>query len=87
MYLLDTNVVSECRRIKPHGGVLAWLHTVADADLHICAVTIGEIQADIEITREWDAAKPDESRLGSTKLPRPTMCCRWTPAPSAAERA
>jgi toxin FitB len=59
MYLLDTNVVSECRRIKPHGGVLAWLHAVADADLHICAVTIGEIQAGIEITRERDAAKAD----------------------------
>ncbi|MEI8299800.1 MAG: VapC toxin family PIN domain ribonuclease, partial [Pseudomonadota bacterium] len=29
MYLLDTNVVSEVRRAKPHGGVLSWLHGVA----------------------------------------------------------
>ncbi len=60
MYLLDTNVVSELRRPRPHGAVVAWLASVADADLHVCAVTIGEIQAGIEITREQDAAKADE---------------------------
>jgi len=60
MYLLDTNVVSELRRAKPHGGVLAWLKSVADADLYLSAVTIGEIQAGIEITREQDAAKAAE---------------------------
>ncbi|HAV73716.1 MAG TPA: VapC toxin family PIN domain ribonuclease, partial [Limnobacter sp.] len=24
MYLLDTNVISELRKAKPHGAVLAW---------------------------------------------------------------
>lgn len=60
MYLLDTNVVSELRRLRPHGAVLAWLEGVADADLHLSAVTIGEIQAGIEMTREQDAAKAAE---------------------------
>ena len=60
MYLLDTNVVSELRRPKPHGAVLQWIEGVADADLHLSAVTIGEIQAGIEITREQDAPKADE---------------------------
>jgi len=60
MYLLDTNVVSELRRIRPHGAVLAWLETIADADLHLCAVTIGEIQSGIELTREQDASKAGE---------------------------
>lgn len=54
MYLLDTNVVSELRRAKPHGAVLAWLDGVPDTDIHVSAVTIGEIQAGIEITREQD---------------------------------
>jgi predicted nucleic acid-binding protein len=54
MYLLDTNVVSELRRARPHGAVLAWLQSVKDEDLHLCAATIGEIQAGIEITREQD---------------------------------
>jgi toxin FitB len=53
-FLLDMNVVSELRRPRPHGGVLAWLETVADADLHLASVTIGEIQAGIELSREQD---------------------------------
>ncbi|HEX5801584.1 MAG TPA: type II toxin-antitoxin system VapC family toxin [Azospira sp.] len=60
MYLLDTNVVSELRKPRPHGAVVQWLNEVADADLHISAVTIGEIQAGIELTREQDAAKAAE---------------------------
>jgi predicted nucleic acid-binding protein len=57
MYLLDTNVVSELRRTRPHGGVLAWLQGVDDRDLYLSAVTIGEIQAGIEITRDQDPDK------------------------------
>ncbi|MFM2067417.1 MAG: hypothetical protein RLZZ584_2326 [Pseudomonadota bacterium] len=57
MYLLDTNVVSELRKPRPHGAVVQWIQATADADLHISAVTIGEIQAGIELTREQDEAK------------------------------
>ncbi|EKE78757.1 MULTISPECIES: type II toxin-antitoxin system VapC family toxin [Oceanibaculum] len=60
MYLLDTNILSELRRPKPHGAVLAWLEGVADTDLYLSAVTVGEIQAGIEITRRQDAAKAAE---------------------------
>lgn len=60
MYLLDTNVVSELRRVKPHGAVIAWLQGLSDSDLHISAVTIGEIQTGIEITRQNDVNKADE---------------------------
>ncbi|MBV8605531.1 MAG: type II toxin-antitoxin system VapC family toxin [Pelomonas sp.] len=60
MYLLDTNVVSELRKRKPHGAVLAWLQGVDDAKLFVSAVTLGEIQAGIEMTREQDAAKAAE---------------------------
>lgn len=60
MYLLDTNIVSELRRPGPHGAVVAWLERTRDAQLHLSAVTIGEIQAGIEITREQDSAKAEE---------------------------
>ncbi len=60
MYLLDTNVVSELRKPRPHGAVVAWLLATADADLHMSAVTLGEIQAGIELTREQDPAKASE---------------------------
>lgn len=60
MYLLDTNVVSELRETRPHGAVLAWINSVADTDLHLSAVTIGEIQAGIELTRAQDKARAAE---------------------------
>ena len=60
MYLLDTNVVSELRKPRPHGAVLAWLNSTEDAHLHLATVTLGEIQAGIELTREQDVEKAKE---------------------------
>jgi toxin FitB len=60
MYLLDTNVVSELRRPKPHGAVVAWVEAREDAQLFVSAVTIGEIQAGIELTRDRYAEKAKE---------------------------
>ena len=59
-FLLDTNVVSELRKPRPHGAVLAWLQEVSDADLHLASVTIREIQPGVELTREQDPAKAAE---------------------------
>jgi predicted nucleic acid-binding protein len=59
-FLLDTNVVSELRKPRPHGAVLAWVGGLPDDQIHLSAVTIGEIQAGIEITRAQDAAKASE---------------------------
>lgn len=60
MYLLDTNVVSELRKQRPHGAVVEWLKSVDDISLHLATVTLGEIQAGIELTREQDAEKAKE---------------------------
>ena len=60
MYLLDTNVVSELRKQRPHGAVVSWLESLDDAQLHLSAVTLGEIQAGIEITRAQDTEKAKE---------------------------
>ena len=57
MYLLDTKVVSELRRPKPHGAVLAWLASVDEKDLYLSSFSLGEIQRGIEITRQQDATK------------------------------
>ena len=52
-YLLDTNVVSEeLHKQRPHGAVVAWLQARDDAQLYVSAVTLGEIQTGIELTRE-----------------------------------
>ena len=60
MFLLDTNVVSELRRPRPHNAVLQWIADVPEDQLFLSAVTIGEIQAGIEITREQDLSKARE---------------------------
>jgi predicted nucleic acid-binding protein len=60
MYLLDTNVVSELRRPRPHQAVLNWIADVPADRLFLSAVTVGEIQAGIGITRQQDVAKAGE---------------------------
>lgn len=57
MYLLDTNVISELRKRKPHGAVLAWHDAYEHMPMYISAVSVGEIQTGIERTREQDEAK------------------------------
>jgi len=57
MYLLDTNVISELRRIKPHGAVAAWFGSIRKDLVKIPAAVIGEIQAGIETTRTQDKTK------------------------------
>ncbi len=59
-YLLDTNVVSELRKPRPHGAVVAWLTSQSEEQLYISAVTLGELQSGIELTRRQDAAKANE---------------------------
>ena len=60
MYLLDTNIISELRKPRPHGAVVAWLQARDDAELYVSVVTLAEIQAGIELTRDQDPAKARE---------------------------
>ncbi len=68
MFLLDTNVVSELRRTRPHGAVLAWLQPIPSNALHVSAVSVGEIQSGIEITRGRDAKKAAEIEVWLEKV-------------------
>lgn len=83
MYLLDTNVISELRRFKPHGGVLAWLRSIDHRLLRLSAVSLGEIQTGIELTRDQDPGRAaeierwaDEVARAYEVLPMDTMICR-----------
>jgi toxin FitB len=68
VYLLDTNVISELRKARPHIGVMTWLRRVDDRNLHLSAVSLGEIQAGIEITREQDPAKASEIEAWANQI-------------------
>lgn len=67
-FLVDTNVASETRKRKPHGGVLAWLASLELGQLFFSAVTFGEIQKGIELTREQDTAKAREIETWAAQL-------------------
>jgi predicted nucleic acid-binding protein len=67
VFLLDTNVVSELRRARPHGAVVAWLRDVPNTQLHVSAVTRGELQAGVEITRERDPEQAGEIEIWIAK--------------------
>ena len=60
MFLLDTNVISEIRKPRPHGALLHWIRPIPVAYLAISAMTIGEIQSGIERVRCNDPAKAVE---------------------------
>jgi hypothetical protein len=50
-------VVSELRKLKPHGAVLTWLNELHESQIYLSAVTIGELQAGVELTRKQDLQK------------------------------
>lgn len=53
-------MVSELRRLRPHGAVVTWLRATPHEHLFLSAVTIGELQAGVELTREQDSVKAAE---------------------------
>src|SRR5438105_1523505 len=59
MYLLDTNVVSEMRRRRPSPDLTAWITATPAEQLFISAVTLGELQAGVESTRQQDPEKAE----------------------------
>lgn len=67
-FLLDTNVISEVRRPRPHGALVAWLGTQQEQQLLLSGVTIGELQAGAEKTRRQDAKKAAEIDLWIEQL-------------------
>jgi hypothetical protein len=59
MYLLDTNIISELRRPRPHAGLVAWLSSIAPEQVFISAVTLGELQAGVENARRQDTGRAE----------------------------
>jgi predicted nucleic acid-binding protein len=85
-YLLDTNIISELRKSRPHGTVVAWLETLRVEQMFLSAVTMGELQAGVELTRRQDVRKAQalEAWLDSVEasfavLPMDHTCFReWS---------
>jgi predicted nucleic acid-binding protein len=76
-------VVSELRKPRPRGGVVAWLSHQDEEKLLLSAVTMGELQAGIERTRHQDPSKARQIELWVDQLatsyqilPMDTQCFR-----------
>jgi len=57
MYLLDTNVVSELRKVragKAHPNVAAWADSVDTADLYLSVVTVEELEIGVLLLERRD---------------------------------
>jgi len=82
-YLLDTNVVSETRKPRPHGAVMQWLSGMEAGRIFLSVVTLGELQVGVEKTRRQDPLKAEEierwvDQLAAVYevLPMDTQCFR-----------
>jgi predicted nucleic acid-binding protein len=53
-FLLDTNVVSEARKPRPHPRVAAWFNSVSGSELYISVLVVGEIRQGIDRLRHRD---------------------------------
>ena len=60
MFLLDTNVVSELRKVrlgKANANVARWADSVATPDLYLSVVTIQELEIGVLLAEQRDARK------------------------------
>lgn len=68
MYILDTNVISEMRKPRPHGALLQWYRAQNLDDLFLSSITLYELQRGSELTRRQDRSKATEIEQWITTL-------------------
>jgi predicted nucleic acid-binding protein len=55
-FLLDTNVISELRKgVSAHPNVLEWFSGVAEEDIHLSVLVMGELRRGVERIRKRDS--------------------------------
>ncbi|MCC6416130.1 MAG: type II toxin-antitoxin system VapC family toxin [Opitutaceae bacterium] len=54
-WLIDTCILSELRKPRPHTGVVAWMESIQPDEAFISVLTLGEIRRGIELRRAKDA--------------------------------
>jgi toxin FitB len=77
-WLLDTNILSELRRLKPEPKVLAFIAVHPLDDLYISAVTLAELRFGIELLSERSSRR-DELNNWLTRTIRPMFDTRVLP--------
>lgn len=86
MYLLDTNVVSELRKIrsgKANPNVAHWADNVEVAALFVSAITIHELEIGILLASRKDASKATILREWMSRYVLPAFADRILPVDTA----
>ncbi len=84
-YLLDTNFISETRKIRADSGVMAFLSAAETSGLFLSVLTLGELRKGVEAKRRTDAVTAD--RLGAwVDSIETTFADRVLPVDAAAAR-
>ena len=82
MYLLDTNVVSEMRKIRPRKAdpnVAAWADSVEASDLYLSVISIHELELGVLLAERRDAGQGAILRkwLNAMRFPL-LLAASWT---------
>ena len=86
MYLLDTNVVSELRKVrlgKADANVVAWADSVDAAELFVSAITIMELELGVLSIERKDAAQGAVLRAWMDRHVLPEFAERTLPVDTA----
>jgi len=86
MYVLDTNVVSELRKVrlgKADANVAAWAESVDAASLFVSAITIMELELGVLSVERRDAAQGAVLRLWLEQQVLPEFAGRTLPVDTA----
>jgi predicted nucleic acid-binding protein len=59
-YLLDTNVISETRKTRADGGVIAFLSAAEATGLFLSVLTLGELRKGVAAKRRTDGGAADQ---------------------------
>jgi len=79
MYLLDTNVISELRKIrsgKAHDGVVYWTEQVSASWLYVSVITLLELEAGVLSVERRDSKQGDMLRCWLNNQVLPTFAER-----------
>ena len=89
MYLLDTNIVSELRKVrlgKADSGVAAWAEEMDAADLYISAITLQELEIGVLRAERRDPAQGAMLRTWLDAHVLPAFAGRILPIDTAVAR-
>ena len=90
MFLLDTNVVSELRKVRLGSGnerVARWSDSVAAGELYLSVITIQELEIGILLAERRDVLQGEKLRVWFTQQVLPAFSGRILPVDMAVAQA